>query len=64
MILNHNQAEKLADFFFDIAKGLILGGFGFASIVPNEVKLIYPIVGSLLAFWCVKLGLKLLEDMV
>ena len=61
-MLNSAQAKKLADFFLDIAKGLILGGLGFVTIVPVGLKLFYTLLSLIFAFWCIKLGLKLLEN--
>lgn len=38
--LNQEQAKSLANFFFDIAKGVTLGGLGFATVTPLEVKIV------------------------
>ena len=59
--LNTKQSEKLADFFFDIAKGLILGGIGFTVIAHQEMKLIYTVVSVFCAFWCITTAMNLLE---
>ena len=61
LVLNSKQCERLSDFFFDVAKGLVLGGIGFATVAPQEFKLIYSLISSIISFWCVKVGLKLLE---
>lgn len=61
-MLNNIQAKKLADFFLDMAKGLILGGLGFATIVPVYHKLLYALLSFIFAYWCVKLALNLLEN--
>ena len=50
-MLNSAQAKKLADFFLDIAKGLILGGLGFVTIVPVGLKLFYTLLSLVFAFW-------------
>ena len=60
--LNTEQAKGLANFFFDLAKGLILGGLGLATTVPLETKLFAVIISSFFAVWCVKTALFLLED--
>lgn len=60
--LNSEQAKGLAGFFFDVAKGLVLGGFGFAVAAPPEVRTLSVILSSFLTFWCVRNALSLLED--
>jgi len=50
----------LANFFFDLAKGLILGGLGLAITLPFEVKLAILLTSSFLSAWCVKMALSLL----
>jgi hypothetical protein len=60
--LNSQQAKGLANFFFDVAKGLVLGGIGFATLVPLGLKLFSVLVMSILAIICVKVALILLED--
>lgn len=60
--LNSEQARGLANFFFDVGKGLMLGGLGFATIVSFELKLISVSVTSLCALVCVRFALRLLED--
>lgn len=61
-MFNNIQAEKLADFFLDLAKGLFLGGLGFATIVPSNFKLFYTFLSFIFAFWYLRLALKLLEN--
>lgn len=39
VLLNPEQAKGLANFFFDMAKGLILGSLGLALTIPIEVKI-------------------------
>lgn len=58
--LNNAQAKGLAGFFFDVAKGVILGGVGIASIAPLEVKFAY-IVISILTYLSLRVALVLLE---
>lgn len=60
--LNNKQGERLADFFLDMAKGLLLGGIGFSAVVPLESKLVTVFLSSGLSFWCLKMGLSLLEE--
>jgi len=59
--LNLRQAEALSNFFMDIAKGLVLGSLALSITVPGTVRLAYAVAASTLAYYCVKLGLSLLE---
>jgi|YNPBryantNP2012_1023418.scaffolds.fasta_scaffold07601_5 hypothetical protein len=59
--LNSKQADGLANFFFDIGKGLVLSGIGSVIIVP-EARLIAAFLSTLTAVFCVKLALNLLEE--
>ncbi len=60
--LNNEQAKGLSNFFFDIAKGLVLGGIGFATFVPLESMLIFVTLSAIFAFLCIRLALSILED--
>ena len=60
--LNSEQAKGLANFFFDVAKGLVLGGIGFATVLPLGLKLLSVLAMSILAIICVKIALTLLEE--
>lgn len=62
MILNKAQAQELAKFFFDLAKGFILGGVGFATIGPIEVKLTMFVLSLILSYFCIRFGLYLLKE--
>ncbi|MDP3973818.1 MAG: hypothetical protein Q8P92_03215 [Candidatus Daviesbacteria bacterium] len=62
MSLNMEQSKSLAGFFFDVAKGLILGGLGLAVVTPFEVRLIMVFVSVFLAYTCLRIGLSLLEE--
>ena len=62
MVLNKAQAQELAKFFFDVAKGLILGGIGFSTVTPFELKLIIVILTSMTAYILVRLALSLLKE--
>ncbi|MEK7503954.1 MAG: hypothetical protein AAB550_00420 [Patescibacteria group bacterium] len=61
MRFNVEQTKGLASFFFDIAKGLFLGGVGFATLGQPETKLITFITSMILCYFCVKFALTLLE---
>lgn len=60
--LNREQSKGLASFFFDIAKGLVLGGIGFATVVPLQTKFIFSFIAGLFALWCVRFALFLLAE--
>ena len=60
--LNSYQAKGLANFFFDVAKGLVLGGIGFATVLPLGLKLLSVLAMSVLVIICVKIALTLLEE--
>lgn len=62
MVLNKAQAQELAQFFFDLAKGFILGGVGFTAITPAEIKLAMAIASLILTYFCIRIGLTLLKE--
>lgn len=61
MRLNREQAKSLSNFFFDVAKGLVLGGIGFTIIVPWEMRITAIISSTTMAYACIRIGLSLLE---
>ena len=60
--LNSEQAKGLANFLFDVAKGLVLGGIGLSLTTPFEVKILAIFSSSIFAAACLIMALKLLED--
>ncbi len=62
MRLNREQAKSLSNFFFDVSKGLVLGGIGFTVVVPWEMRITAIISSITLAYTCIRIGLSLLED--
>ncbi len=58
---NRGQAEKMADFFFDIGKGTLLGGVGFALTGTSAAVISLALVSAGLASACVMIALALLE---
>lgn len=62
IILNPAQAKGLANFFFDIAKGLFLGGLGLSFQAPLTLKLALIIINTFSAFISIKFALFLLKD--
>lgn len=60
--LNTEQAKGLSRFFFDIAKGLVLGEIGLFTIGSVEAKAVAIFLISFLAFACIKLALWILEE--
>lgn len=63
--LNSKQADKLSNFFFDIAKGFVLGIAGL-SVSGVEISLylrfINVLVGIVVIYFCVKVGLELIKN--
>lgn len=62
MRLNREQAKSLANFFFDVAKGLILGGIGLAVVVPWNVRILTLLLSVITAYFCIRFALSLLEE--
>lgn len=62
MILNAEQSKGLANFFFDLAKGLTLGAALSTTIGPVELRLFISAISIIFAYFCVKLALTLLEN--
>jgi len=62
MQINKEQAKSLSDFFFDVAKGLVLGGIGFTIVVPWEMRVTVVTSSVILTYICIRIGLNLLED--
>lgn len=60
--LNNEQSKGLSNFFFDIAKGLVLGGLGFATFIPSGAILIFVTLSVVFAFLSIKLALSILEE--
>lgn len=61
MSLNHEQAKSLSSFFFDVAKGLVLGGIGFTPAVPGNMIVTVVLSSATAAYICIRIGLNLLE---
>jgi len=60
--LNPIQAKGLANFFFDIAKGLALGGVGLSLKGPAGLRIVFLSVSLFLTYEFVKAGLFILKD--
>jgi hypothetical protein len=60
--LNSFQIQALANFFLDSAKGFLLGGIGFTTIAPFEVKFVTLITSMAIAFLCLRFALRLLGE--
>lgn len=61
MVLNKAQAKELSRFFFDVAKGLVLGGVGFATVTSVEVRLVIMVFSVVLAYASIRIALGLLK---
>lgn len=62
MVFNKAQTTELAKFFFDLAKGLILGGVGFATVGSVEIRIITAVSSLILSYLCIRFGLALLKE--
>lgn len=62
MYLNRDQSKGLANFFLDLAKGLVLGGLGLTLTVPIEARVPAVFIFMPIAAWFVKIALDILED--
>lgn len=62
MRFNKEQAKSLSNFFFDVAKGLVLGGIGFTLVVSWEIRMTAIVSSTAMAYACIRIGLSLLED--
>lgn len=60
--LNSAQIKGLANFFFDIAKGFVLGGVGLTAAYPIEEKFVLNIISISLAIVSLRIALRLLEE--
>lgn len=62
--LNSDQAKVLSNFFFDLAKGILVGSLGFLAGISDLsmfLRLTNIIGGVILTYICMKIGLSLLE---
>jgi hypothetical protein len=65
LVLNSKQAEELAKFLLDVAKGAVLGTLGFSAGVaglPPATRTAYLVAGMSLAYGCVRTALFLLKE--
>jgi len=60
--LNKDQASGLSNFFFDIAKGLFLGGVGSFAVSNLQIGISISIINAILAYFCVNLALRILKN--
>lgn len=61
--LNQNQAKGLSNFFFDLAKALVLGVVA-VNVVSSEIitKFLASSIEIILAINCIRIALNLLEE--
>lgn len=60
--LNPTQAKGLANFFFDIAKGLALGGIGLSLKGPASLRITFLSVSLFLTYEFIRAALFILKD--
>ena len=58
LYLNHEQSKGLANFFFDLGKGVFLGSIGIVMI--SEAKIIFVSLGMIFVMLCIFQALSLL----
>ena len=63
LTINDEQAKGLASFFFDVAKGLVLGAIGFAAVTQIEAKLLFVILSLVVAYICIRIALSILDQL-
>ena len=61
-MLNKVQSVELAKFFFDVAKGLILGGIGFSTVIAFELRMVMIVLTAMTAYILVRLALSILKE--
>ena len=64
-VLNSKQTDKLSNFFFDIAKGIVLGIIGFSvsgTNIPVYFRFINIFSGIIVVYFCVRFGLELIKN--
>lgn len=63
--INSKQADKLSNFFFDIAKGVVLATIGF-SVYGDGVSLYLRFVniflGIIVVYFCMRFGLEYIKN--
>lgn len=62
IILNKDQSKGLSNFFFDLAKGFVFGGFGSFIILNWQLSIILTLLNLFLAYRCVIISLNLLKE--
>lgn len=59
--LNKEQAKGLSNFFFDVAKGISLGGLGFLSVTDLLSRFLFILAITAIAYTCIVVALTLLK---
>lgn len=62
MSLNAEQSKGLANFYFDIAKGIFLGGVSLAVFNQPQTRPFTFILSAIISYACVQFALNLLKD--
>jgi len=57
---NQEQSKGLAGFFFDLAKGLALGGVGLSLNIPGQARMLLLFLALIGTVVCVRLALGFL----
>lgn len=59
--LNKEQAKGLSNFFFDVAKGIALGGFGFITVTDSLQRLAFIVAVTAIVYTCIVVALTILK---
>lgn len=62
IVLNKEQAKGLSNFFFDVAKGIALGGFGFISLTNSVQRFVFVVAVAAIVYTCIVVALTILKE--
>lgn len=62
MGLNAEQSKGLANFYFDVAKGIFLGGVSLAVFNQPQTRPFTFVLSAIISYTCVQFALNLLKD--
>lgn len=61
IVLNKEQSKGLSNFFFDVAKGIALGGFGFITVTDPLQRLAFIVAVTAIVYTCIVVALTILK---
>lgn len=62
--MNREQTRAIANFYMDVAKGIVIGLFGFSIFTTAELqyKFVGNILGLLVSYICIRMALDYLKN--